>query len=57
MIVAGGSDYGGYYLDTTETLTVGETGWRTAGSLPYRFYAGKMRASNNVVYYIGIYSS
>ena len=53
MIVAGGSDDGGNYYDTTETLTVGEPDWKITGSLPHRLYAGKMMPSNNVVYYIG----
>ena len=53
MIVAGGSDEGGNYYDTTETLTVGQTDWKVTGSLPHRFYMGRMMSSNNVVYYIG----
>ena len=53
MIVAGGSDDGGNYHDTTETLTVGQTVWRMTGALPHRIYAGKMMSSNNVVYFIG----
>ena len=56
MIVAGGRnvvDEDTTEMDTTEILTVGETGWRMAGSLPHSLYAGRMRPSNNVVYYIG----
>ena len=53
MIVAGGWNVVDEETDTTETLTVGETGWRMAGSLPHKLNDGKMGASNNVVYFTG----
>ena len=47
----------GYYLDSTELLTVGDTAWRTADPLPAKINGLKAITIDNVPFVLGVVSS
>ena len=49
---------GGYnpdYIDSTETLTIGDNSWETAASLPYAVYGIIGVSIRNKVFFTGEY--
>ena len=52
LIVAGGSPI----QDSTETLTIGDSSWQTAGSLPYAVFGIRGVSIGNKVFFTGEFS-